>query len=132
MIYIDTGAFIARYIRKDQYHDRSVKLWEQILSGRKLFTSNHILDETITFFMRCIGSGFAVEKANILYQTDAYKTLYSDFDVEKEGVKILAKYQDQKLSFTDCISVVLMKKNNIKNIFTFDNHFKLFGFKILP
>ncbi|RLB20138.1 MAG: VapC toxin family PIN domain ribonuclease, partial [Deltaproteobacteria bacterium] len=35
-------------------------------------------------------------------------------------------------SFTDCVSFVLMKSQNIKRVFTFDQHFQIAGFQIFP
>ncbi len=58
MIFLDTGSFIARYIEQDSYHAAAVRLWEQI--GRSsLFTSNHVLDETLTLLARRAGYRFA-------------------------------------------------------------------------
>ena len=45
MIFIDTGAFIAKYLANDQYHTVAIKRWNKILDKNKLFTSNHIIDE---------------------------------------------------------------------------------------
>jgi uncharacterized protein len=41
------------------------------------------------------------------------------------------KYSDQRVSFTDCISFVLMKRERVKIAFTFDRHFSLAGFRCL-
>ena len=61
MIFIDTGAFLARVIQRDQHHDAA-----------------------------------------------------------------------QGVSFTDCISFVLMAGHGIRTAFSFDNHFLLAGFEIEP
>ena len=53
MIYIDTGAFLARYIKRDQYHQQAVEFWNQIRKKReRYFTSNFVLDETFTLLGR--------------------------------------------------------------------------------
>jgi uncharacterized protein len=44
---------------------------------------------------------------------------------------MLHKYADQRVSFTDCISFVMMKRERVKIAFTFDRHFSLAGFRCL-
>jgi len=36
------------------------------------------------------------------------------------------------VSFADCVSFVLMKNHRLKRAFTFDHHFALAGFAMLP
>jgi len=131
MIFIDTGAFIARYMKYDQYHQHAMKKWRSILKNPDLYTSNHVIDETITFLLRRTDPDFAVEKAEILLSTDVIHTLRSDQEDEQEALEILKRYKDQKLSFTDCITSALMKRYKIDRIFTFDSHFRLFGYHVL-
>jgi hypothetical protein len=49
-----------------------------------------------------------------------------------KAIGFFEKYSDQHLSFTDCVSFVLMKIKKIKRVFTFDHHFQLAGFQIYP
>jgi len=46
--------------------------------------------------------------------------------------RFFQKYADQKVSFTDCISFAMMKRLQIKQVFTFDYHFSLAGFDVFP
>lgn len=132
MIFIDTGAFIAKYFANDQFHKKATKLWKTLEKGRdKLITSNFILDETLTLLARKSYPEFASEKADILYGTNAIKILRPSHEVELCALKYFKKFADQQVSFTDCVSFQLMKDHNIKKAFTFDNHFKLAGFQIL-
>jgi len=64
MTFIDTGAFLARYLSNDQYHKTSIPLWERIRATREqCVTSNFILDETFTLPARRANYRFAAEKA---------------------------------------------------------------------
>ena len=46
MIFIDTGAFLARYLPNDQHHRSAVSVWEKLGSNREnCVTSNFVLDE---------------------------------------------------------------------------------------
>ena len=44
----------------------------------------------------------------------------------------MRKYADQAVSFTDCESIVLMKRRGIKHIFGFDRHFEAAYFRLWP
>ena len=49
-----------------------------------------------------------------------------------QAIDTLEKYADQKITFTDCVSFVLMKKEGIKRAFSFDFHFRLAGYEVVP
>jgi len=56
MIYIDTGAFLARYLSKDQYHGEAHAFWDSIRrKSETCVTSNFVLDETFTLLGRRAG-----------------------------------------------------------------------------
>lgn len=131
MIFVDTCAFISKYIESDQYHNMASRIWGKSIDKAKLYTSNHIIDETITFLMRKTTPGFAIEKAKILYHTEVIKILRTDIEDELYAVRVLEKYKEHDISFTDCLTVALMKRHNIDNIFSFDDHFKFFNFRIV-
>lgn len=131
MIFIDTGAFIARYLTKDSYHTEAIKIWRNLeIKHKKLFTSNFVLDETFTLLARFSHTKFAYEKAHLIYATDIISILRPDHEVEVNALHWFDKYAEHKVSFTDCISFQLIRQYNIKEVFTFDKHFKIAGFKI--
>lgn len=50
----------------------------------------------------------------------------------KTMIYIFEKYSDLEISFTDCISFVLINKNKINSVFSFDKHFSILGFNVFP
>lgn len=61
-IFVDTGAFLARYIVKDQHHAAAIAKWNKLhKANTKYFTSNFVLNETITLLGRWAGEDYAVE-----------------------------------------------------------------------
>ena len=133
MIYIDTGAFLGRYIANDQYHHRALKAWKRIANEReRCFTSNFVLDEALTLLARRAGYVFAAERARIFYDSAVLTILRPDRDDEISALEYFQKYGDQKVSFTDAISFVLMRKANLKHVFSYDRHFQQAGFKVWP
>jgi uncharacterized protein len=133
VIFIDTGAFIARYLERDQYHDAAVARWLVLQNdGRSCFTTNYVLDETITLLARRSTYAFACERARNLYQSTALTILRPVVTDELLALELCAKYADQSVSFTDCISFVMMDKHGITTAFSFDRHFTVAGYDIEP
>lgn len=128
-IFIDTGAFLARYIVRDQHHNSAMLKWAKLQkSNQKLFTSNFILDETITLLGRWVGEAFSFEKAHHIYRSELFTILRPDESDELQALEFYKKFSDKKIGFTDCISFALMKKCKIQRVFSFDRHFKGAGF----
>jgi len=133
VIFIDTGAFLARYIERDQYHKAAIEHWRRLQSARRqCFTSNFVIDETITLLGRRATYEFAAERARNFYESASLSILRPDEDDELAAVELLKKYADQGVSLTDCVSFVLMQKHDITCAFSFDRHFAIAGFDVEP
>lgn len=131
MVFIDTGAFLARWLARDAQHRKAAAVWEKI-SDRRLYTSSHVLSEVFTLLARRASYDFAVARAETAYASRALEILYSTREDEMEAIRLFRKYSDQRVSFTDCVSFVLMKRWRIKTAFTFDRHFRLAGWDVIP
>lgn len=133
MIFVDTGAFLARYLTNDQYHALAVSTWAMIERNKELFcTSNFVIDELATLLARRSSYFFAAQKIHSLYESEIIDILRPGETEELKATKLLAKYSDQEVSFTDCTSFVLMKDRGIHRAFAFDRHFDLPGFTRIP
>ena len=133
MIFLDTGAFLARYLFRDQHHKQAAAAWSEIgRGGLRCFTSNFVLDETFTLLGRRAGYRFAVQRARLLYSSRVLTILRPGREDELEAVEDFEKFADQKVSFTDCISWILMRRNKLHRAFSFDEHYRMAGFELLP
>lgn len=133
MIFIDSGAFLARYIERDQHHAGATEHWQKLQTDRRrCFTSNFVLDETITLLARRSTYEFAAERGRNLYESDELSILRPDADDEEAALILFQKYADQSVSFTDCVSFVLMEHHGIASAFSFDHHFRIVGFEVEP
>lgn len=130
-IFIDTGAWVARYHGSDQYHRQAVLRWDAIKRDKRVcWTSNMVLNETLTLLSRRIGYSFAAERARAIYLGEALSILRPNEDDEMNALSLMEKFSDQGIGFTDCISFVLMKKKRVSTAFSFDRHFELAGFQL--
>ncbi len=132
MTFIDTGAFLGRYLPDDQHHATALAGWAHLTAKRlPLCTSNLVLNETITLLARRADYRFAAERARIIHASSALRILRPTHEDERAAVDWLEKFADQKVSFTDAVSFVLMRRHRISRAFTFDRHFELAGFNCL-
>jgi predicted nucleic acid-binding protein len=132
MVFVDTGGWIAAAGPTDTYHDVAKSHYERLLLRRvPLFTSNYVIDETMTRLRYDVGHNMACrfyDKYERAENRHLITTLWVDEEVTRQAWQIFRKYSDQKLSFTDCTSFALMQNNGIKETFAFDTHFEMFGF----
>ena len=72
MIFLDTGAFLARHLAKDQYHSRAAAFRNVIReTSETCATSNFVLDETFTLLGRPAGYGFAARRTKNIYASES-------------------------------------------------------------
>jgi len=129
LIFVDTGAFLALYIKRDQYHQEASKIFPSL--HRPFFTSNHVIDELATLLGRIAGYGYAADRIDDLYVSESIEVSASTREDEIEAIRWIRKYADKEISFTDCVSFAMMHRLGIRTAFTFDRHFRDAGFQII-
>jgi len=129
MNFVDTGPFLARYLRKDQHHRQAVRLWPTL--EPPVYTSNHVLAELAKLLARRAGYLFAVDCITDIYASPTFRILVSTRDDETGALTWMRRLADQNIGFTDCVSFTLMRRHRIRTAFTFDRHFRTAGFEVL-
>jgi predicted nucleic acid-binding protein len=131
VIFVDTGAFLARYLARDQYHQRAVAGW-RLLRKHRCVTTSHVLDEVFTLLGRRAGNRFAAERARTILTSQALAILRPELDDELLALELFESFADQAVSYTDALSFAVMRRQRIERAFSFDRHFALAGFEIWP
>ena len=131
-LFVDTGAFLAKEIAADQNHNAASAYWQRIATDRpRLYSSEHVLDETATLLARRTSYAWAAQ-----WGRDAMDAGIEWLPAEREDLleafALMRKFADQAVSFTDCVSFVLMKKAGLRDVFGFDGHFPAAGFRLRP
>lgn len=123
-VFVDTSAFCALTIPKDQHNLRAKSLYEQLRERKTLiYTSDYVLDEVYTLlktrgsYQTSVNFMDQINKSNIVI-------LRITGEVEEEAKDIFRRFEDKKLSFTDCTSFALINQNSIEAVFAFDKHFR--------
>lgn len=131
-LFIDTGAFLAKEITNDQHRAESIGLWAELSDGGvPLFSSEHVLDETMTLLARRTTYAWAADWGRDAL-TSGISWLRADEMEWKQALRLMQKFADQSVSFTDCVSFVLMRRAGLREVFGFDRHFTAAGFRLRP
>jgi len=136
MVFVDTGGWIAVTVEADALHEVAKPYYANLLAQQvSLFSSNYVFNETLTRIRYDFGHELACRFSNFYAEAEKRRlltTLWVDEIVTRHALQIFYKYSDQKFSFTDCSSFVLMKSFKINEAFAFDKHFETLGFTRFP
>ena len=127
-VFIDTSAFIAYFIKQDEFHDDAVvkfKLYRR--QNAKLLTSDYILDELQTWFSTKQSKNILEKLVYSLQRMEEegeIKVFSVDRSTFRKAQKALLKFSDHKISFTDATSYILFKDFALDEVFTLDDDFK--------
>lgn len=134
-MFVDTSAFVALFDNADQYHKQAVTFRDTFILRYKLrlLTSNYIYSEAMSRLTHL--------PIKVLQQLDALirnpplagapieiEQLWVKKDTVVKAVPIYFRYIEQRFSITDCTSLILMEKHDIRAAFTFDDHFKIYTY----
>src|SRR5258708_9007576 len=100
MIFVDTGAFIARYLADDSLHQRALEVWPQ-LAAERMVTSNHVLDETLTYIGRHASYLIAAECGERLYGSERLEIIFRHREDEAAAPPPFCTFAHQKSTVTD-------------------------------
>lgn len=136
LVFVDSSALKANYDAGDDYHDQAAELMAKIAARETEITSfvttDYVLDEAVTLTRFAHSHRKAVELAEATLASKFMRVVYSDEGLFSEGMSIFKQHSDKEWSLTDCVSFAAMKKYGLRTAFTFDTHFKQFGFVTIP
>lgn len=133
MIFIDTGAFLGRWLARDQHHAEASSGWSLLQTdGQRVCTSSMILNETLTLLGRRASYEFATVCGRTLLASSELEILRPAQEDEVAALEDFSRFADQRVSFADCVSFALMRRRRLHRAFTFDRHFALAGFERWP
>ncbi|HEY4235607.1 MAG TPA: type II toxin-antitoxin system VapC family toxin [Lacipirellulaceae bacterium] len=125
MIFVDSSAWFAVFSRRDLNHSAAMLA---IRSFREqLVTSDYVVDETATL-LRARGES----RRAIAFGSRVIEGQWAQIERINENDFVAAwavfkEFEDKDWSFTDCASLVVMKRLGIQRAFAFDDHFRQFG-----
>ncbi|MGO8813250.1 MAG: type II toxin-antitoxin system VapC family toxin [Terriglobia bacterium] len=130
MVAVDTSAVIALHNPRDQFHDQAVQFFETA-EGFVWLALNVTTHELFTRVRYDEGLPSALSRYDFM-KGERFRPLSFDANDEISARNLLEKYHDQTLSFHDALCAVVMIREGIYKIFSFDRDFWIFGFEVLP
>lgn len=131
-VFADTSFFFALAAKRDRAHGQALIAYSRLLSaGRRVITSDYVLDETLTLVKLRTRTDVAVALLARIEQSAAIVVEEIGAMRFKAAVAVFRKCADQAYSFTDCSSFALMRELKLKDALTTDRHFAEAGFRAL-
>jgi predicted nucleic acid-binding protein len=139
MVFVDTWAWLALALRRDQHHAAAKRQHAQLVAAGRLYvTTDYVLAELITQLYRVLSADEAARFITaVLAAIDAGKYRLERISPERfaSAWQLRQQYTDKPpISFTDFTSFVVMRELEISEAFTGDAHFEQvnLGFRLLP
>jgi uncharacterized protein len=139
MIFVDTWAWIALALKRDQNHRRAKSRHKSLRRARRRYvTTDFVLSELIAHLYRTLTPAQAQGFVNsLLAAVDAgtYMLVHISPQQFRRAWKMRQKYHDKPdISFVDFTSMVVMQDLGITDVFTGDDHFRQvnLGFQLHP
>ena len=128
-VFADTYYWIALINDRDQGHAAAESI-SQTLSNDTLFTTHDILSEVLTYFCE---SGQHVRRTVTAYVREILDDPDIRIDPQSEqsflsGLAFYESRSDKEYSHADCVSMLAMRREQITEVLTDDDHFAQEGF----
>lgn len=135
-VFMDATALCALNNPRDQYASSSQRILQKLeASHAALIATDYVIDEAATLLLTHIKGGFWLAKNLldwVLRPTSTVTVEWIDSVRFREAADVFRRFnRDKQWSFTDCTSYVVMKERKIKTAFSFDEHFREMGMKLL-
>jgi len=125
MIFVDTSGWFASIVSTDVDHDAAQQWFQN--NNEPLFTTDYIIDETLTLFRSRREVTLAIQVAEEFFHNQLAEIYFlTESDIRKT-FEIFSSFSDKDWSFADCSSKLICEKFDVTHAFSFDKHFKQFG-----
>lgn len=132
VVFADTFYWIALLSPRDNWHSKVIQ-FSQANSHLNLVITDGVVDEVFASFSK--QGSLMRSKVVSLYQSllnnPIVEIIYYNRELRRAGIELYQNRLDKGYSLTDCISMVVMKNENITEVLTNDYHFVQEGFKII-
>ena len=138
-IFIDTWGWLTLRDRREARHAEDDRFYRDVRRRRDtVYTSDYVLDETVTLLFRRLNFTSATESLDHIRQAIREGYLHLEFIIPErfeKAIDMRIRFQDKpRISFTDLTSMVVMSEYGIEEILTDDDHFMHvgMGFRRVP
>lgn len=131
MIFVDTSAWVALFVRGDDFHADASAHWTELRRRSvPLVSTFDVFGETLTVIRSRSGLDQALKFGEAFLESRILVREEVNPELRRDAWTLFKQYQDKPLSFTDCTSFALLKKRGIKHVFSFDDDFRRLGYAV--
>lgn len=124
-VFADTFYFFALLNKHDEAHQKALAHSNKI---DRLVTTEWVLTELADGLASSRGRQMFSNVRQGLLADATVHVVGFDIAVYEDGIRLYGDRQDKEWSLTDCISFVVMSRENISEALTGDHHFEQAGF----
>jgi predicted nucleic acid-binding protein len=131
-IFADTFYWAALTSPDDTFYLRALE-FSRLLVPDWIVTSGDVLVEYLAFFAKA-GPSVRAQAGRLaarLLQDPRVVVVPQSHELFLEGLDLYRGRPDKDYSLTDCISMIIMRRQGVTEILTQDRHFELEGFRAL-
>ena len=133
LVFADRSGLVGNFLAADRHHAPARRELRRILrDGRRFLTTDYVFDEVVTRVRSMAEHREAVAVGERILSSAMIDIVDVEPADRHEAWRLFKKYDDPKLSFTDCASFAVMRRFGLTEAFTFDEDFRNAGFSILP
>ena len=131
-VFADTFYWIALTYLRDQSHDKAVALSRELHTAH-LVTTENVLVEFLNYSSERgpHSRRAATDLARQILVDPAVQVFPQHHDTFLTGLELYKSRPDKGYSLTDCISMIVMRRESITDVLTNDQHFAQEGFHCL-
>jgi predicted nucleic acid-binding protein len=126
LIFIDTTVWVGDADLNDDFHDSSHQIIESVRIGKTPLglVTDFVIDELVTILGKRKGFGARAAKdtGRAILQSPRIFTVFVDDSILREALSAYPAYNG-KLSLTDVVTTVVMKKYGVSDVFSHDTDF---------
>lgn len=128
-IFADTSFYLAILFADDSLHARAVR-W-RTATDQPLITTEFVLVELVDAMSAEHLRDLAVSAIETLRDDPLVQIVPVSTELFDAGLDLFSQRRDKRWSLTDCISFVVMTRNDVREALTADHHFEQAGFVAL-
>lgn len=98
-----------------------------------IITTDGVLDEVLNYASKrgsLMRQKALLLCARIVQDSSMIVVSYTP-EIREQGILLYSQRSDKQYSMTDCVSMVLMRRMNIRKVLTHDRHFAQEGFEVI-
>ncbi|MFQ6107913.1 MAG: type II toxin-antitoxin system VapC family toxin [Thermoplasmata archaeon] len=123
-VFVDSGIWIGALLKRDKYHKTSSQILSDVFQRCEFISiSDWILDEVVSFLTR---KDWKLVKrvVQVIQQSGKVEMLTVDSGLFASAKVCLEEYPDLRLTLTDWTSLLLMKREGIREIASLAREFE--------